>query len=42
MARIEAMIGEKSLASTQIEPIEPSLEDVFVQLIGGRTKPEGA
>src|SRR5271166_6577952 len=39
---IKALLGERGLAWSRIEPIKPTLEDVFVQLVGGDGAPGAA
>ncbi len=39
--RIEQFLSARGLGWTRVEPIKPTLEDVFVQLVGAR-RPDGA
>ena len=38
--RIEQFLSARGLGWTRVEPIKPTLEDVFVQLVGAR-RPDG-
>jgi len=38
--RIEQFLSARGLGWTRVEPIKPTLEDVFVQLVGARRPDE--